>query len=86
KRLVLFTRELQPIMAAPYISCPGRVLLGEQQVLSKNLSLSKTIIYTTSCRNNGKLYGLWQLRGEYLSPVANAHMVLKPPEYLLCLP
>ncbi|MEK0352833.1 MAG: hypothetical protein QQN57_08115, partial [Nitrosopumilus sp.] len=53
KRLVQLSRELQPIMAAAYISCPGRVLLGEQQVLSKNLSLSKTITYATSCRNNG---------------------------------
>ncbi|MEA1981395.1 MAG: hypothetical protein U9N54_10515 [candidate division Zixibacteria bacterium] len=40
-------------MASPYISCPGRVLLGEQQVLSKNVYLSKTITYATSCRNNG---------------------------------
>jgi len=39
-------------MATPYISCPGRVLLGEQQVLSKNINLSKTITYMTSCRNN----------------------------------
>ncbi|MEA1981673.1 MAG: hypothetical protein U9N54_11985, partial [candidate division Zixibacteria bacterium] len=52
-RLVQLSRELRPIMAAPYISCPGRVLLGEQQVLSKNSSLSKTITYATSCRNNG---------------------------------
>ena len=43
-------------MATPYISCPGRVLLGEQQVLSKNLFLSKTITYATSCRNNGQVY------------------------------
>jgi hypothetical protein len=28
--------ELQPIIAALYISCPVRILLGEQQVLSKN--------------------------------------------------
>ena len=53
KVFVLSLRSGQPIMAAPYISCPGRVLLGEQQVLSKSLSLSKTITYATSCRNNG---------------------------------
>jgi hypothetical protein len=54
--LVQFVRELQPIIAALYISCPGRILLREQQVLSKNIVLSKTVIYATSCRNNGKLY------------------------------
>jgi hypothetical protein len=40
-------------MASPYISCPGRVLLGVQQVLSETFCLSKTINSATSCRNNG---------------------------------
>ena len=53
---VLSLRSGQPIIAALYISCPGRVLLREQQVLSKNIVLSKTVIYATSCRKNGKLY------------------------------
>ena len=39
-----------------YISCPGRILLREQQVLSKNIVPSKTVIYATSCRNNVWLY------------------------------
>jgi len=30
------SRGLHPIMAAPYIRCPGRILLKEQQVLSIN--------------------------------------------------
>ena len=50
-----------------YISCSGRacsvnevsgILLREQQVLSKNIVHSKTVIYATSCRNNGLLYAL----------------------------
>ena len=69
KRLVQLSRELQfaSWRTAPYISCPGRVLLGEQQVLSKNLSLSKTIIYMTSCRNNVKCKNSSRLHASFMS-------------------
>jgi len=43
--------ELQLIIAALYVSCPVRVLLGEQQVLSEDYSPVKQLYYTTSCRN-----------------------------------
>ena len=74
KRLVQLSRELQPIMATPYISCSSRVLLGEQRVLSKNLSLSKTITYATSCRNNGYVYETFGI---------SKHFPVKPLQSLL---
>ena len=68
-------------MAAPYISCPGRVLLGEQQVLSKNLSLSKTITYATSCRNNVQYKNSSRLRGTFLSSSKKVEAGYNPCNY-----
>ena len=89
KHLVQLSRELQPIIASLYISCPGRVLLGKQQGLSKSIILSKTIIYATSCRNNGPALSYVRVSALFHCPPLNnitkiifSQQTTKPPHVI----